>query len=77
MRSKDIVMRLLEFEATPCFQLTVELLDALIQEARVRNDTAVSEDVLRNQGAIAELKQMKKRLQSQPVRRGLDGAYAE
>jgi hypothetical protein len=34
----------------------VRLLHACISDLRIKNDTATSEDILRNQGAISELK---------------------
>lgn len=78
MKSKDIIYKLLEFEPTPCFQLFRQLLEALIGEARIRNDTAIKEDVLKNQGAIGEMKQLLKVLQATHRDKNVkDGAYGE
>ena len=77
MRSKTIAGKLLEYEATPCYIMVRQLVQAMIEEARMRNYAAIEPEFYKNQGAISELKQVLKLLQTQQIRRGLDGAYSE
>lgn len=77
MTSKEILGKLKEFEATPCFRLFQVLVEALIDEARERNDNAPEMEFYKNQGAIRELKQLLKFVRVRDVKRTYDGAYGD
>ena len=77
MTSKEVVGKLREFEATPCYRLIKLLCETLTDEARLRNDTAIDNELYKNQGAIAELKAMVRSLQPRTPQKTYDGGYAE
>jgi hypothetical protein len=77
MNSKEVIGKLREFEATPCYRLFKLLCDTLIEEARLRNDTAIDNDIYKNQGAIAELKTMSKLMSARQMHATYDGGYSE
>jgi len=74
---KLLIARILEQEATAHHQSILMLIKLLIEEARIRNDTAVAEEIYKNQGAIRELKQLLKVIRSHNVHHGYDGGYGE
>jgi hypothetical protein len=53
---KQLLNEVREYAPSDAHTKMARLLHACIRELRIKNDTAASEDILRNQGAIAELK---------------------
>lgn len=51
-----------ELHESPSVQKVMPLIDALIEESRVQNDTATVEEVVVNQGKIAGWKELKEYL---------------
>jgi hypothetical protein len=77
MNSKVIAGKLKEFEGTPCYSLFRLLVEALTQEARIRNDVAVEPEFYKNQGVISEFNKLSKLLAPHEIQRGFDGAYGD
>ena len=77
IRKKELLTKLATHELTECHQYFQLLFEVLIQEARERNDTAVKEDLYRNQGAVKELKQLLKSTKRHEIKRGFDGGYGD
>lgn len=57
---KELMNEVRQYAPSDLHTKVVRLLYACINELRIRNDTAASEDVLRNQGAVSELKSILK-----------------
>lgn len=53
------------------------LLQACIEELRIRNDTATTDDFLKHQGAIEELKAIAKGISIREKMKEFDGAFGE
>jgi uncharacterized protein (UPF0305 family) len=53
----------------------ISYLETRLQELRVDHDDAVANEVIKNQGAIGELKQFLIDLRRKPVEKTGDGAY--
>ena len=77
MNKKELAEKIVPHEMTECHQYFQKLLEVLIQDARERNDTAVNEELYRNQGAVKELKQLLKSITRHEIQRGFDGGYGD
>ena len=77
LSKKELIAKIIRHELTECHQYVQKLITVLINDARRRNDTATGDDLYRNQGAVKELKQLLKSIQTHEIQRGLDGAYGE
>jgi len=55
----ELISRLVEFKSTQPIISMVELLDCLIEETRIDNDTARGDFIISNQGKIAAFRQLK------------------
>jgi len=75
LSKKELIEKITPHELTECHQYFQQLLNRLIQDARERNDTAIGEELYRNQGAVKELKQLLKSIKSHEIQRGYDGGY--
>lgn len=74
---KELLKEAQEYRGTTAGLTFISLLNACIEERRKRSDSAEHEQVLRNQGAIEELKWLVKHLSlTQPLEEH-DGAFNE
>lgn len=73
--SKECLSELLGMQNIQVNTVLIALTTALILEARRRNDTAEDNDIYRNQGAIKELKALRKQLKPKGDRYQYDEAY--
>ena len=58
--NRDTIVKIQEYADTECFRLFIRLFNELIDSNRVKNDTATGEEVVRNQGAIQQLRDILK-----------------
>jgi len=70
----ELVTQLVGFRGNPALLVLSGLLAIMIQETREFNDTAAPEEVLRNQGRIAGLKDLQDYINKGIYRRELDVA---
>jgi len=76
MTKREILRRLSsEYGATEVGKLLVLLFHACINELREKNDSAEMNDVLKNQGAIREMKLLLKDLNPREEQQQYDGAF--
>jgi len=64
----DIQKVLNEYVGSAAFEAVITLLDTRIQVYREKLETAIEGDILRYQGAIAELKLLKKELRPRVIK---------
>ena len=77
LSKKELIAKIRPHELTECHQYFQKLLGRLIQDARERNDTAIDNELYRNQGAVKELKQLLKSITRHEIQRGFDGGYGD
>ena len=73
--SKECLAQLSQMQNAQLNAVLVALTTSLINEARERNDAAEEPDVYRNQGAIKELKALRKHFKPKAVGYEFDEAY--
>ena len=77
MSKRELIAKIVPHELTECHTYFQLLLELLLQDARERNDTAMNEDLYRNQGAVKELKHILKSIKRHEIQRGFDGGYGD
>jgi hypothetical protein len=77
MNKRDLIKEVKEYAYTDPGMKFVMLLRMCIGDLRRKNDTAHPDDVLRNQGAISELKSIIKDLKAKEKLREYSGGYDE
>jgi hypothetical protein len=77
MNKRDLIKEVKEYAHTDPGMKFVMLLRMCIDDLRRKNDTAHPDDVLRNQGAIGELKSIIKDLKAKEKLREYSGGYDE
>lgn len=72
----DTITKVQAYADSECFLLFIRLFKELIESNREKNDTALSEEVTLNQGAIRQLKELLKMQTVRPSKYAKqDGAF--
>ena len=77
MTRKQAMVNAKQFEGTDAGRACRKLLEVVISDLREKNDTATTEDFLKNQGAIRELKLMHKGIGPKQTMTEFDGGFGD